>query len=224
MVMLVGDSISWSLTGGLKNWFADNTGSGLVTNSLIACPIWHDAALRDLNEVRGLAPECTRRADDFAKVIDQYQPELVAVISCLADVSDRQLACEDIWRAPGDPAYDQPQAAAIGETVDELSAGGAKVAWLTCPALDPHFRPGVGMRQGPYPEAEPERVTAYNATLRRVAATRPRMAIVDLNGWVAQLPKGELDPDWRPDGVHFNIEASINTAEWLAPQLLETLR
>jgi len=223
MAMLVGDSISWSLAGGLRTWFAEHSGTGLVANSLLACPIWKGAALRDLNEVRKFKSECTNRSDDFAKTLDEYHPELVVVISCLADVSDRQLPGETTWRAPGDPAYDTPQAAAIAEAVDQLSAEGAKVAWLTCPALDPQYHSGLNMRRGPYSEAEPERITALNATLRRVAETRPQMAIVDLNAWLRQQPKGELDPDWRPDGVHFTSAASLATAEWLVPQVFATL-
>jgi peptidoglycan/LPS O-acetylase OafA/YrhL len=224
MVMLVGDSISWSIAGGLKNWFGAHGGTGLVANSLLACPIWRDATLRDLNEVKKLKAECTRRPDDFAKMLDQYHPELAVVISCLADVSDRQLPGETIWRAPGDPVYDSHQAAAIAETVDQLSAQGAKVAWITCPAIAPQYHAGLNMRPGPYSEAEPERIVALNATLRKVAETRPQMAIVDLNSWLEQQPKGPLDPDWRPDGVHFTSAASIATAEWLVPELFKTLR
>ena len=174
MALLLGDSLSWSIASGLKNSLTDHGGTGLVSNSLIACPIWTGAELRNLNENRKLTADCLGRPAAITADLNEYHPGLVIVLSCLADVSDRKLPGESIWRSPGDPVYDAAETAAITATVDQLSAGGAQVAWLTCPALDPQYHMGLNMRPGPYAEAEPERVAVLNSIIRKVAESRPQ--------------------------------------------------
>ena len=42
----------------------------------------------------------------------------------------------------------------------------------------------------------------------------------DLAAWMRTLPGGELDPNIRPDGVHFSKPGAVEVAGWLGPELL----
>jgi hypothetical protein len=150
--------------------------------------------------------------------LQRFHPSLVVVLSCLADVSDRRLAGETRWRSPGDPIYDANLRQSIAKNADDLSAAGAKVAWLTCPQLSPHIDPNY---PGPYAEAEPSRVAHLNAVINEVKSSRPQMTVIDLASWLRQLPGGELASSRRPDGVHFGSRGGLEAANWLVPKLCQ---
>ena len=43
--------------------------------------------------------------------------------------------------------------------------------------------------------------------------------MIDLQGWLAQLPGGEMDPAKRDDGIHFKDSFVPTIGAWLGPQL-----
>jgi hypothetical protein len=51
------------------------------------------------------------------------------------------------------------------------------------------------------------------------------VTVLDLPGYLAQLPGGEMAVDVRPDGVHFVPESAVKIAtDWLGPELLLHVR
>ena len=70
---------------------------------------------------------------------------------------------------------------------------------------------------------EAQRRLALVPATRRL---RPGSArVVDLASYMRTLPGGELDTDYRPDGVHLTNEASAKLAkDWLADEVLRVYR
>ena len=100
--------------------------------------------------------------------------------------------------------------------MDTMAAGGAEVVWLT----HPYIRVGVteGL-PGPFPEEDHDRMDRLNAMIREVAATKPRVTVVDLEDHMRSLPEGDLDLHDRPDGIHWSINAAPALAPWLGDTL-----
>jgi hypothetical protein len=95
---------------------------------------------------------------------------------------------------------------------------GVTVVWLTAPYIE------AGKNQEPppsepYPESDPERMDRLNQMIRGLADQREGVVVVDLAAWVEGLPPGE-DERLRPDGVHFELDRSVEVADWLAPQVM----
>jgi hypothetical protein len=64
-------------------------------------------------------------------------------------------------------------------------------------------------------------MTRFNVLLREVQQERPQLRLVDLARWMKRWPDGQFDPTLRPDGVHFDEDASANViAPWLGPAIL----
>jgi hypothetical protein len=105
---------------------------------------------------------------------------------------------------PGDPVYTTWTRTNLEHLADTLGGHGAKVAWATCPRLDPVYHPEVYMGPPPYPVADPSRVRWLNDQIEHVASSRSFVHVIDVAAYAAAWPGGELDPAHRPDGVHFN--------------------
>jgi len=65
-------------------------------------------------------------------------------------------------------------------------------------------------------------VDRLNQIVHEVAALRPETtAVIDLQGWLAQQPGGEMDPAKRQDGLHFWDAYVPTIGAWLGPQIVE---
>ncbi|HEX8803693.1 MAG TPA: acyltransferase family protein, partial [Acidimicrobiales bacterium] len=138
------------------------------------------------------------------------------------DVTDRQLPGDDTWRAPGDPVYDAYVRSEFGELTDLLLHHGLTVVWVIAPHIE------VGKLESPppdppYPESDPARIDRLNEIIREVADEREGVVTIDLQGYLASLPGGEMDERLRPDGVHFEVDSAVEVADWLGPELLRVL-
>jgi lysophospholipase L1-like esterase len=96
------------------------------------------------------------------------------------------------------------------------------VVWVTAPHID------VGRTQQPppdqpYPESDPARIDRLNQIIREIADSHEGATVVDLQGYLASLPGGEMDERLRPDGVHFENDTAQEIANWLGPQLMHSL-
>jgi peptidoglycan/LPS O-acetylase OafA/YrhL len=197
-----GGGIGCGLTRG-----GDRRYVGEVTPANVGCDDDWDTVLRDNVERR------RRRYGhvDFAFV--QTGPW---------DVTDRQLPGDDTWRAPGDPVFDRYLRDELSTVTDILLDEGVPVIWVTAPHIE------VGRNQQPppdqpYPESDPARIDRLNETIREIADEREGAVVIDLQGYLASLPGGEMDPRLRPDGVHFENETSQEVANWLGPEIMGAL-
>ena len=111
----------------------------------------------------------------------------------------------------GTPAFALPSLEAIAGSRHRI------VAVLTQPYME------SGLDQGfqDLPESEHARIDRLNELLAEAVSLRPGVArLIDLRGWMAAQPGGELDPASRPDGIHFTDAYSATVASWLGPQLV----
>ncbi|HZA00132.1 MAG TPA: hypothetical protein VE575_15330, partial [Acidimicrobiales bacterium] len=67
-------------------------------------------------------------------------------------------------------------------------------------------------------------IDRLNEIIRDIAGARPRATAVDLAGYVDRLPP-EVDERLRPDGVHFELDRSVEVAEdWLGNAVVAAIK
>ena len=218
-VMIVGDSIGLTLARGFLDIAAGPPALRVFVDAEVGCSLATGGRLRALGYDDDDPAKCAVRNDALAANAAEFRPDVVVVLSCLWDIADRQLPGERRWRTPGDPRYDAFTAASITATADAVSATGATLAWLTCPLLDPDYHPERYMGPPPYPVAEPERIAHLNALVAATLADRPGVQLVDLAGFLAARPGGELDRTRRPDGVHLSVDEARTVGAWILTQV-----
>jgi peptidoglycan/LPS O-acetylase OafA/YrhL/lysophospholipase L1-like esterase len=216
-VMVVGDSISWSLGNGVLDW-GEQTGLAEVWNAgQIGCgvatggePVLHQNPCEDF---RTLLPP----------VIAQFRPDVAVMMTGAWDLGDRTFPGREGPSSPGDPEFDQWMLDEYQQVVDVLTAEGAVVAWLTAPCIEETERAGPFAGTSVF---EPERTEHLNDVVipRLAAANTDRMRVIDVNAEIC--PDGQYAGDLygvsgaRPDGLHFSDEGGFATSEWLGPQIL----
>ncbi|WP_208028647.1 SGNH/GDSL hydrolase family protein, partial [Rhabdothermincola sediminis] len=218
--LVVGDSMAVSLNGGLERWVGEHGGIRVLNAGTVGCSIGVGGRLRAIGIERATFPECDARLERWASLLAERRPDYVVVLSCLWDVAERKIPGDRTWRIPGDPVLDDWLRRSIGGSIDVLASTGARVVWLTCPYISPVYSPQNFMGRGPYKEADPARTDRWNQLVREVAATRPEVVVWDLAGLLeGTWPGGQLDPQLRPDGVHFTEQSSYDVIAALAPDL-----
>ena len=104
------------------------------------------------------------------------------------------------------------------EAVDVFVSRGITPVWLTSPYIEPSKSTQPPNHD---PSGHRARMTRFNEILREVQQERPQLRLVDLAGWMRRWPDGQFDPTLRPDGVHFDEDASAHLiAPWLGPAIL----
>jgi peptidoglycan/LPS O-acetylase OafA/YrhL len=227
--LTVGDSTMFRTAWGLSLW-GDETGDIELMSGGggIGCGLTRGGDRRYLGETGPANVGCQ---DDWDTVLrdaverrrERYGHVDFAFIQTGPwDVTDRKLPGDDIWRHPGDPVFDRFLRDELSDVTDILLDEGVPVVWVTAPHID------VGRNQQPppdhpYPESERSRIDRLNGIIREIADEREGAVVVDLQGYLASLPGGEMDPRLRPDGVHFENETAQEVANWLGPQLMHAL-
>ena len=216
----LGDSTGLMTFLGLSTWGRDNHRLVLVGGGGgIGCGIGHGGEVR----YAGADPTdvdadtwCRNWETDLQtaidRAVDRYGRLDVAVVqSGPWDVADRRLDGDSQWRHIGDPVYDRYLRGQLEDAADLLLSQGATVVWLTAPYTHTEE-----------PESDPARMDAFNAMVRDIADEREGMVVVDLAGWLEDLPEGE-DTRLRPDGVHFGSDPPTNlevAQRWLGEQIM----
>jgi hypothetical protein len=142
------------------------------------------------------------------------RPEVALLVLGAWDAADRRV--EGRWANPCTPGFAGRYEQRVTEAVRVLGATGAKVAI----ALVPYLRSAVITADRSEGD---RRVDCMNAVFRRVAASNPEVALVDLAGFVC--PRRDSCREriggatLRPDGIHYDGPGGSALARWLVPQL-----
>ena len=219
-VSVLGDSTALLTGGGLDIWGQANGAVAVdISGTELGCGIMRGGRYRVPGYPEGPQREiCNAWATRWARVLADRPADVALILVGVWDVTDHQLPGQAQWRAPGDPAYDAWLKREMIAVVDELSTRVPAIVWLTAPLIDFGLSPnGISPHHA---MSDPSRMVRFNAVLREVAVERPALTVLDLAGYLAGTPGGELDHAMRPDGVHFTQPAAVQVAGWLGPQLV----
>jgi len=194
-VMVVGDSTGRGAANGLRR----NAGGSLEVwdRTVLGCGLQATKA------------KCPSWRTIWPQAVQQVAPQTVLVH---LGVSDDLIE----GREPGfmSPEASQLRRQVLGEAMDALRTGGARVVWVlpSLPTDQGTFYCG-GARKGT--GCDPAWIAQWNADVSAAASQRG-VAVVDLDAWVAARGRAEVD---RPDGLHLSGAALDAEAAWLAPLL-----
>ena len=215
-VLVVGDSVAHSYGYGLEE-FADSTQRIRVLNAAqFGCPIARGGGFRFQQDIDFFREECDW-AQQIPGWINGFQPDIILLSSSIWEVVDRRFPGDDRFRHIGDPAVDHYVLSEFLSAIDLLGSTGASVQVLT----QSHFNAGLDQGFSNLPESDPARTDRLNELLREAVLLRPGVAsLIDLRAWQAAQPGGELNAEFRPDGLHFTDAYARVIADWLGPESL----
>jgi peptidoglycan/LPS O-acetylase OafA/YrhL len=218
-VAFYGDSTGLLTAKGFKRWAADGTRLQMIGGAAwYGCGIVRDGKARFNDKVFDPGG-CGPLVSQWGKALDEERPQIAVIQVGPIDVDDHLLPGDTRWRAPGDPKFDAYLEQRMLEAVDVFVSRGVTPVWLTSPYIEPSRS-----TQPPNddPSGQRARMTRFNEILRDVARQRPQLHLVDLARWMQHRPNGQFDPALRPDGVHFDENASADVvAPWLGPAILK---
>jgi peptidoglycan/LPS O-acetylase OafA/YrhL len=216
-VAVFGDSTALRTGFGLRGWGWRNLRVDVRDGGADpGCPLARAGIVDFVTERRQPKEECDDWPARWEAIARDEQLDAAIVQIGPWDVTDRQL--DGRWTHIGEPAYDALLEREMQLAVDVLSAAGARVIWLTSPRIE--FGRGQPTADRDHPISDPERMDRLNELIAEVDAERDEMVVLDLAGHLRELGD-ELDPDLRPDGVHFSEEAAAELVEWLGPAVLD---
>ncbi len=194
-VLVVGDSTGRGAANGLRRNASDTL--EVWDRTVLGCGI------------QATKPNCPSWRDIWPKAVAEIRPQVVLVHMGIST---------DLVPGP-EPRFLSAEASqlrqqVIGEAMDALRAGGARVVWaLPAVPLDQGTFYCGGARRGT--GCDPAWILKWDSDV--IAAAAPRgVTVVDLDSWVASRGRTLAD---RGDGLHFSGEGRDAEAAWLAPQL-----
>jgi peptidoglycan/LPS O-acetylase OafA/YrhL len=215
-VMVVGDSMSWSVWVGLDDWGKTHKVQ-FGRYSALGCGIGGPGTLDYLGLVRSSFPDCGQWHKNMGQAVRSFRPNTVVVVMGLADLSPRKFP-DGKFHSLGDPAFDARLTKRIQRLARTLTSTGASLRWATFPHVDIPFTAG-GTGDPPFVENDPKRMDELNALVASAIADVPRASMLDLAGYMRSRPGGELESSFRPDGAHLSATGTNEVARWLGPQL-----
>jgi hypothetical protein len=220
-VLLVGDSESWSMLGGLRTW-NERGGPQIRVDSYraIGCTLAEAGPVRSLGEVEEPLGPCRRFRDELPATLRDNEYDVIVVVMGHKDLSSRQIDGGDRWQHFGDPEFDSWWRRQADDLADVLAAERAPVLWASATQVRITRPEDPSRGWDDYPDNDPARVDRLNALLHEVVARQPRMSILDVAGWLQAVPGGVEDDSLRADGVHWSFIGSDRVGAWVAPQVL----
>jgi len=222
-VLLVGDSITWTMFVGLEAWNRDHPDAQVHVDAhfAVACPLAEPGPVRFLGRIEEPFESCRRLRPELPDTLAGADYDAIVVTLGGKDLSDREVA--GAWRHPGDPVFDEWLRPQIRELADVVATEGVPVFWSEVA----HVRmarpndPTSDWRD--YPDNDPARVDRMNELYREEIEGRPGFTLLPVDQWLHGLPGGEFNREYRGDGVHFTEKGSEAFAAWLVPQILEAV-
>jgi peptidoglycan/LPS O-acetylase OafA/YrhL len=208
-VLLVGDSVAWTMGVGLYAQ-QENLTFVLRTATTLGCGL-----VRGTVGLEELPLANDRECDDWPQrwrlEVENFQPDVAVMLFGFHDVHDRKI--DGRLLEFGTPEADDYVLSELQAAIDVLSSDDAKVVLLTAP----YFKTGLA--------SDTWRIDHFNLLFRRAARLNEgQVTIVDLSGFVN--PAGEFADRIDGlkvigDGVHFTQEGAALVGRWLAPRIVE---
>ena len=212
---MFGDSVAWTLV----TYLPSHPGLDIRGRTMLGCGVARIGPYRYFGQTYpGVGPDCREWPTLWRRAIDADDPDVVFILVGRWETMDRML--DGRWTHVGDPEFDAYLRSELELAIATAGAHGARVVLAT----EPYNRRGEQLDGSLYPEDEPDRVTAWNALLRDVAADHPDVRVLDFGARVS--PDGQFT--WtaggiqvRSDGLHLTPSG---VQDWIAPWLLPQLR
>jgi peptidoglycan/LPS O-acetylase OafA/YrhL len=219
-VLLVGDSVAWSVGVGFIPSIEQEASVALQNRAIIGCGLGN-GPIRERDGVVLQQPgsQCELWPRYWREYVEAVQPDVSVLLTGFWDVFDRQVDGE--WLTYGSEAYDRYLLELLREATDALASGGAPVVLLTAPYVQPPFK----AKAYESPSTERWRMDRLNEVLRRHAARSPGVHVIELGAFVCPDADCSGSDDGGPlikqDGAHFTPRGAQIVARWLAPKLRE---
>nr|QMS47968.1 acyltransferase family protein [uncultured bacterium] len=217
-MLLVGDSVAWSLGGGevrfpqpegyASPFPADRI--SLWNLGVYACELLPGNSRIDGRE-RAPSGTCPDWREEWSAAVDEFDPDVVVFPQTLWDTYDHKI--DGRWVEFGTPEADAAWRSVLDELRQITTRRGAQLVLLSSPLLDNDQ------------EANTRRSEYWRFQhLSRIAEEYAKehadtVTFLDLGSHVCTdvaCPDGDIV---RPDGLHYSYEGAVRTAEWLMPQI-----
>lgn len=219
-VMIVGDSMSWFIGRALEERSAEVGDLWAWNTAVYGCGIGRGGEIRVAWGDQPTLDSCNTWADRWAAQVNEFDPDVVVMLTGLWDFTDRRMPQWDGYRSVGDPEYDEWLLSEYEAAVDVLSAGDGHIIWLTTPCAE-DLRGGVLTGTAAWDD---DRLAHHNEVLLpELAARRDEVSLFDLQALAC--PNGAYTDtlggfeNARRDGAHF----SDGAARWLVDQMVADL-
>ena len=216
-VLLVGDSMGWSVSVGLSDWGQQHH-LQVGRYTALGCGVGGPGTLNYLGLVRATFPDCADWQRLMGTAVTDFKPDVALVVVGLADIAPRRFP-DGSFRSIGDPRFDARLTAKVRAMARTLTSTGARLQWATFPHVNIPYNAG-GTGTPPFVENDPKRIDQLNALVGAALKSIPNASLVDFAGYSQSRPGGELDHDYRPDGAHLSVQGTADVANWLGPKLL----
>ena len=209
-LMVIGDSTSYDVAASLAR-----TASGFeVTWAGGAnCPVVDVTGLRWWDAAQWPMDECPNVATVWPRIIAATRPDVILLVSGLAEQAEQRYQGSDAWRVAGDAEFTEAHDMMMNALVGLAAPSGAVVLVADAPAFAKSSFSDSQM-------GRPERIAAWNAQIARWDATWQPVARLDYASALAQV---ESDGPRRSDGVHLDAASSDRLARLLTPEIIDSL-
>jgi peptidoglycan/LPS O-acetylase OafA/YrhL len=214
-ILVVGDSVALTLGRGIERWGAQH-GVSVLNDGVIGCPLLNGVDVRGYWGVATRSPDPCQTHRTWPKYLSEFKPDLVIVLYGAWDVYDASFDGGHTWVSPGQPKFDTYYAGRVADASERLRASGARVLWLTPPC----FAANDATTQDPNAVwYDPARVDVLR-TIDHNAAAGTGVTVSD----VVHARGCPVDPETRPDGVHYTDTGADLQLQTLAPVIVKSAR
>jgi peptidoglycan/LPS O-acetylase OafA/YrhL len=216
-VLLVGDSVAWSIGGGAIVFPQPETYSSsfpahvaLWNRGIFACELLPGNSRIEGRE-RAPSGTCTDWEQEWRSATESFDPDYVLLPPTLWDTYDHRI--DDRWVEFGTAEHEAHWFDALERARAVTTGHGARLVLLSSPLLDVDSEPNTKRSEG-------WRMHHLSALAERFAAANPDdVAFVDLAAFVCPDPECPDLQRLRPDGLHYGPEGAIEVATWLTGEL-----
>lgn len=217
-VLIVGDSVGWSLGAGWYDGSAkppDDADVLVWNRGRLFCGIDEHPGYELTGDLRAKS-SCADWRTDWAADVRKFDPDVVLLPMSLWTTFDRLIDGERVdWESD---RYQQRLKSLYSEAGAVLSAQGAQVVYLSqAPSRDDRLSDRANQIQA-------ERARSQSLLAAQIVSEHPdNYTFIDYSGFVCPdlaCEEKVQGVNLRPDNLHLSTKGSAIVAEWLTPQLI----